>query len=113
MTEWTPRRIIALLLGLWLALAPAVFVMPAAAMTLHMGMSSDSVAGGCDGCPEANTDGGFCALMCLNAALVATTTAGGELSHISRGEHWPPHRLVFVDHLATPDPGPPKPVFLL
>ena len=113
MMKWTPRRIIAHFLGLWVALAPAVFVVPAAAMTLHMGMSSGSGTGGCDGCPDAGTDGGFCALNCLNAAMAATTTAGGELSHVSQDERWPVHHLPFADHLATPDPGPPKSVFLL
>lgn len=112
MKDWTPRRIIVLVLGLWVALAPPVFVMTATAMTLHMSMSSGSGPGGCVGCPDTDADGGLCALMCLNAALAATTTAGGELSHISRNERWPVRHLAFAGHLSTPDPGPPKSVFL-
>jgi len=112
MNEWTPRRIIALFLGLWIVLAPPVFVMPAAAMTLHVGMSSGAGPGGCDGCPDNVTDGGICALMCLNAALAATATVGGELSHISQDERWPVRHLTFAGRLAAPDPGPPKSVSL-
>lgn len=109
----TPNRIIALFLGFWVALAPAAIVIPAAAMTLQMSMADDARTDGCDGCPDADADLGACALMCLNAALLATTVDSGKLVTVFKDCHWPRRHPTLLGHFSTLDPAPPKPVFPL
>ena len=114
MMEWTPNRIITLFLGLWVALAPAVFAVPAAAMTLQMSISDDAGSGCCDGCPDADADCNVCALMCLNLVPFATIAEHGKLgTAVLHDDHWPGRDLALLGRVSTPEPAPPKPISLL
>lgn len=111
--DWTPTRIIALFLALWVALAPAVFAAPAAAMTLQMSMASDPDSAGCDSCPDAKANRGICALMCVNAFLFAATAKHGNLVLIAvRDDHPLKRDLALSGRTVAPDPPPPKSVAL-
>jgi hypothetical protein len=113
MMSLTANRILALFLGVWIALAPAAFAMPAAAMTVQTSMSGDAWAGGYDCCPEGDMERGPCALMCFNATLLATVPELGTLSSIAREEQRPARHPALLGRLSTPDPAPPKAVSLL
>lgn len=113
MMVWTGNRFLVLLLGLWVALAPALYAVPAAAMTAQISMSDDGASGGCDDCPEGDMERGLCALMCLNAVQFATTTEPGKLHGKFGSDHEPRHHPALLGRLSTPDPAPPKPVSLL
>ncbi len=110
---WTPRRIIALFLGLWMALAPAGFAVPAAAMTAQTGMSDGAGSGECDGCSENVVERGLCALMCLNAALVASAVQPDKLITDFGDCHEPGRHAPMLGRLTRPDPAPPRIVFPL
>jgi len=113
MKNLTPKRFFALLLGLWIALAPAVFAVPATAMSIQTSMSDDARSGGCDACPEGDAARGICELMCLNATLFAITTEPGRLVVDFDGIHRPGRHPAMLGRLSTPDPAPPKAVSLL
>ena len=113
MRNLTPKRFFALLLGLWLALAPAMFAVPATAMSLQTSMTDDAGSGGCDACPQDDAARGICLLMCLNATLLAVTTEPDRLVANFGGIHQPARHPAMLGRLSTPDPAPPKAVFLL
>ncbi len=113
MQAWTSSRFFALFLGIWVALAPAVFAIPAAAMTVQTGMSDDAGPGGYDCCPEGDMERGLCSLMCFNATLLATLLERGTPSPITREEYRPARHPALLGRLSTPDPAPPKSVSLL
>ena len=113
--KWTPTRIIALFLGLWVALAPAMYAVPAAAMTPQMIMSDDgddsADAGSncCDGCPDTAADRAVCALMCLNLVSFTAIADQGKPGRVFfREDHWPGRDQALSGFLSTPDPTPPK-----
>lgn len=106
-------RILALFLGVWIALAPAVFAMPDAAMSLQTSMSDDAGFHICDGCPKDDADQSICSLMCFNATLLVAVLERGTLSPIAREEYRPARHPALLGRLSTPDPAPPKAVFLL
>jgi hypothetical protein len=107
--DWTPARIAALFLALWVALAPAVFAVPAAAMMSQMSMSSDPNSDGCDSCPDANANRSVCALVCVNAFLLATQAQFGNLVPVVfRDDHPLSRDLARSGRTVTPDPPPPK-----
>jgi hypothetical protein len=112
MRNLTPKRFIALLLGAWVALAPAMFAVPAAAMSVQTSMSDDAGSGGCDACPEGDVDRGICVLMCFNATLLATIAEPGKLDSGFDDSHEPGHHPALLGRLSTPDPAPPKAVSL-
>ncbi len=113
MQTWTSSRFFVLFLGFWVALAPAVFALPAAAMTLQTSMSNDAGLGGDDCCPEGDMERGLCALMCFNTTLLATVLERGTPSPIAREEYRPARHPALLGRLSTPDPAPPKAVSLL
>jgi hypothetical protein len=113
MRNLTPKRFFALLLGLWVALAPAMFAVPATAMSVQTSMTDDAGSGGCDACPEDVAARGICLLMCLNAMLLAITTEPGRLVTDFDGIHRPGRHPAMLGCLSTPDPAPPKAVSLL
>jgi hypothetical protein len=99
-----------LLLGLWVALAPAVFAMPAAAMTVHTTIAGDADADGCEGCTEPEQDRRICALICLNAAQSAVLAEPGKLPAQVHDGREPPGQPVLAGRLPAPEPTPPKAV---
>jgi len=107
------NRIFALLLGVWVALAPAMFAVPAAAMSVQTSTSDDAGSGGCDACPEGDVDRGICLQMCFNATLLATVLErGNKLSPIAREGYRPERHPAMPGRLPAPDPVPPKAVSL-
>jgi hypothetical protein len=113
MMIWTPDRFIRLFLGLWLALAPAIFAIPAAAMSFQTNTSDDAGFYECDGCPEDDADRSICALECFNATLLGIMLERGTLTPITCGGCQPARHPAMLGRLSTPDPAPPKAVFLL
>jgi hypothetical protein len=113
MQVWISSRFFALFLGFWVALAPAVFALPAAAITVQTGMSDDAGPGGDDCCPEEDMERGLCALMCLNTAQFATMEDLGKLAGRFGSGHELGHHPALFGRLLTPDPAPPNPVSLL
>ncbi len=107
------NRILALFLGVWIALAPAVFTMPGADMSLQASASDDSGFHICDGCPEDDAERSICSLICFNATLLATVPERGTLSSIAHEGHRPTRHPALLGRLSTPDPAPPKAVSLL
>jgi len=113
MQVWISSRFFALFLGFWVALAPAVFALPAAAMTAQTGMSDDAGPSGDDCCPEEGMERGLCALMCLNTAQFATIEDPSKLPGKFGSGHELGHHPALLGRLLTPDPAPPNPVSLL
>jgi len=113
MMAWKAKRIFVLLLGVWVALAPAMFAVPAAAMPVQTSMSGDTGFNECDLCPENEADRSICTLMCFNATLLATLLERGKLSYIAHEEYQPARHPALLGRLSTPDPAPPKVVSLL
>jgi hypothetical protein len=112
MMALTANRIFALFLGVWVALAPAMFAVPAAAMSAQTSMSDDAGFNECDDCPEGDADRSICTLMCFNATLLATVLERGKLSPIAREEYRPARHPALLGRLSTPDPAPPKAISL-
>ena len=109
MMEWTPRRMIALLLGLWVAFTPAVFAVSAAAMTVQMSMSTDAASGCCDNCPNTEADRNSCTSICLSVSLFATMAEHDNLSPaVFHMDHRPGRPLALWGRFSRPDPAPPK-----
>lgn len=107
----SPLRTIVLMVGLWMAFAPAVALAPATAMAVHMGMPDDGGSGCCDGCPA--MDCKVCASMCTNILTPAIEAGPGFLPAV--GLHHARVRgraMALSDHFLTPDPPPPRPVSL-
>lgn len=101
-------RFFVLFLGLWVGLAPAVYTIPAAAMTLEMSQPDSDGADGC--CPDADKGLSVCAQMCLNATLFAMTAEHAVLPTIWDRSYEPGHHSALAARFTAPDPGPPKSV---
>jgi hypothetical protein len=109
--KWTPRRIIALVLGAWIALAPVALIGPAAAMTAQMSMTDNVGAGGC--CPNADINHDNCALMCANSLLFTLAPERGSARLVVfRVIEWPVRYLSLTGINLAPDPGPPRSAWL-
>lgn len=109
----TPDHFIRLFLALWLALAPAMFAMPAAAMSLQTNTSDNAGFLDCDNCPEDDADRSICAQMCFSATLFAIVLERGTVSPITCQGCQPARHPAMLGRLSTPDPAPPKAVSLL
>jgi hypothetical protein len=107
---WTPNQIVALILGLWLALAPAISAVSAVRMTASMSMLGESQSGHCQ-----DTDGksSACALMCMNASSFAMTEPCEWRADVVRDQYLPGRHLALSGRVSTPDPPPPKSIALL
>jgi len=102
---------IALFLGLWVAFTPAVFAVPAAAMTMQMSMSTDVASDCCDNCPDTDANRNSCTSICLSVSLVATMAEHDNPSPAAFHMDYRPGRpLVLSGRLSPPDPAPPKSV---
>ena len=107
------NRIFAVFLGVWVALAPVMFAVPAAAMSVQTSMSDDAGPGGCDACPDNDAARDICKLMCLNALPLATITEQSRLDTDFDCLHRPGRHPAMLGRLSIPDPAPPKTVSLL
>lgn len=102
-------RLSALVLGLWIALAPAVIAVPAAAMTTQASMSDDVGEDGCDACLDMDVDQGLCAFVCASAAFVALAPESGKWTAGREQVPVPASRTLLLGQPPTLDPAPPKP----
>jgi hypothetical protein len=111
--DWTSTRIISLFLGLWMALAPAIFVVPATAMTLQMSVFGDANSGDCDCCRDGHANNIICMQACMNAFPFAAAAQYGSLvPMVMHNDHSAERDIVRSGHAFAPDPPPPRPVAL-
>lgn len=104
----TLKRIVALCLGLWLALAPAVILGPAAAMTIQMGLS-DTATGTPDCCPGGEQGRDACAPACMSTIPLTILPKQDALSlFVMRDRPALQGGVAVLGHVAAPDPPPPK-----
>jgi hypothetical protein len=109
---WTPSRIIALFLGLWIAVAPVAAAAPAAAMTANMSMSDDGGAGGFDDCPGKGMPSNDCVQFCANVLFVGIAPGdSGLILAVTGGDLQPGPRRTLNGQFPVPDPGPPRPTY--
>jgi hypothetical protein len=99
-------RASALMLGLWIALAPAGLAVPAMAMLHHAEMSAGM--DGCDPCPGTDMTAETCAFICLSAPFYTVPSESASLL-----EQPDTGRRRAADSSASgliraPDPAPPK-----
>ena len=106
------KNILVLVLGLWFALAPAFYAMPATAMLLDAGISGDIASDGCDNCPDLDTDSMDCAKLCLMAALFAVSPHCEIFPAVFQDGHLPGWPGTLRELYSCPDPAPPKSAFL-
>lgn len=112
MSRSVPIRLGIFLLGLWVALAPAVYAMPMAAMMQQTGLAGDADPGDCEGCPDPDEDRALCAQLCMIASVVAVPAEGAHFRAAVHEVHLPTRHLALEDfHLAL-DPDPPKSLIL-
>lgn len=107
------RRFFIVLLGLWIALAPALSIAPATAMTVQPGMSGTVFANGDDCCPQDDFQRSLCKLMCQNAGQAAIMSEPAEASARAQVRHTVPRPLPVPGTIPGPEPAPPKPASLL
>jgi hypothetical protein len=105
---WTPNRMIALLLGLWIALAPALFAAPAVGLTLQMSMVDDVGSDDCDCCSDAKPNPDLCVLMCANVLPFATLESDHLVSITFHNDYALTRELIPSSRAISPDPPPPK-----
>lgn len=105
-----PHRILALALGIWIAIAPVMLVVPAA-VAMPISMSDGAASGDCTGCPDAGMNRNLCAMMCaniLNFVLVPKQDIAGPV--VFQFIDWPERDSQLTGRNTVPDPGPPRPV---
>jgi hypothetical protein len=108
MMVWTLNRIIALFLGLWIALAPALFSAPAAGLTLQMSMVHDVGSDDCDCCSDAKHNRDLCASMCANVLSLATLESDDLVSIAFHDGYALRRELIPSGRAISPDPPPPR-----
>jgi hypothetical protein len=104
----TPNRMIALFLGFWIALAPALFASPAAGLTLQMSMVHDVGANDCDCCSDAKPNRDLCASMCVNVLHFATLQSDHLVSIPFHGDYALRRESTLSSHAISPDLPPPR-----
>lgn len=100
-------RVSALLLGIWLALTPAILAVPATGMIYHAGMTEDA-ARDCEPCPDTGMDREVCAFICLSAPPFAAPHETDDLLAAAGVRHRNKADSSWFGRLFTPDPAPPK-----
>jgi hypothetical protein len=106
----TQCRILALVLGIWAALAPAVLVVPAAAMASQTSMAGEPRSGGCDGCPDTGPDPRNCVPMCLHVLPLATIAGNAAPAAMIGHDPWEAPRPAHSGRASGPELPPPKSV---
>jgi len=109
--NWTPRRAIALALGLWIIIAPAVAAASVVAMTNGMTMSAHGGDTGCDDCPATAVPGSDCAQSCLSGLFFGIVPDVIAPTVIATHQSLPPQsRQVLSGRSPVPEPRPPDPI---
>jgi hypothetical protein len=104
-----PVRLIALLLGLWIGVAPALLFAPAAGATMQITATQNAMPGDCDCCPEPKPSRALCALMCLHGPSLAALQCELVFDAGLGVGPWPARDRIKMGRAAPPDPPPPKP----
>ncbi len=113
MRQWTPHRIIALALGLWVAFAPAAGAVPSAPMPMQTVMPESAGFDDCDHCPDDGMVRDACAMMCANSSAFAIVPQhDGRGFPVFRAIEWPQRDSLLAGRIVVPDPGPPRTVSL-
>jgi hypothetical protein len=114
MKHWLPRQIVALVLGVFLALGMSLSAIQASDMAVQMAMMSDAGASGQSGCDACGGNGDDRAdavtcspmLNCFSMAAVLPVQRG--LAATDNAELFVSTFGVARDLTAPPDPYPPK-----
>jgi hypothetical protein len=108
---WKPNRLIAVCLGLWIALAPGVAAASAAVMTHKVGLSSESSSTCPDCCPDDSKATNACPSICLNSSPFVTPAQRDTMLRAVFHGDYSRERASKLSSLAIPpDPPPPRPV---
>jgi hypothetical protein len=105
---WSPKRILALFLGLWIGLSPALISAPAASMTFKIAETPDSMSGNCECCPGTKPNRALCPFMCVGIPSLAAVQCTGLILPAVDDEFPPELNAVLTDRIAAPDPPPPR-----
>jgi hypothetical protein len=107
--DWTPRRIITVLVCLWMALLPALLAVPATAMAHQMEAAESTGAADCDCCDDTQTHGMSCSVICLSALTALAITTPADIATVAFGDDMVPARApTLIERRRAPDPPPPK-----
>lgn len=109
MMSRTDNRFLVFLLGIWIALAPALNVSLATAMTIEQGIASDTPACSGECCSGEEMERGACLSFCFNTAQPAIAGNSNTVRPVERLRHEPPLVNTLLMLCAPPEPAPPKP----
>lgn len=115
MKHWPSRRILALVLGVFLALGMNLSAVQASEMAVQMAMTSDDGSSGqgeCDGCGGSGDDSAdavSCAPMLNCSGMAAVLPMERGLMAPQSTEAFSPVASVAHSLIAPPDPYPPRP----
>jgi hypothetical protein len=99
---------IALFLGLWIALASALTAAPAASLTLQMSTVHVGVSKDCDCCSDAKHNGDLCASMCANVLTFATLESDDLVSIVFHDDYALKRELIPSGRAISFDLPPPR-----
>lgn len=118
MKHWTPRQLIALVLGVMFALGISLSAVQATEMAVKMSAAAamgtaapDGCGGGCGG-DDGAASAGSCVMVCPNV-FQALVPASGPIVTIDLSEPRPIGEFPSAGRSSYPDPYPPKPVILI
>jgi hypothetical protein len=99
---------LALVLSLWIGLAPTLPMVTVAAAAPHMaGMTNFSPAD-CDCCPDIKKSNLLCILTCLHAPLWTVPSGGDVPTATLDGSCFLERKTITRNRIAPPDPPPPR-----
>jgi hypothetical protein len=99
---------IALFLGLWIALASALIAAPVAGLTLQMSTVHVGVSNDCHCCSDAKHNGDLCASMCANVLTFATLESDDLVCIGFHDDYALKRELIPSGRAISPDPPPPR-----
>ena len=108
MMVWTPNRMIALFLGLWIALVPALVAAPAAGLTLQLSMVQNVGSDDCGCCSDVKPNRDLCASICANVLPFAALQSDHFVSNASHDDYALNRELTPSSRAISPDPPPPR-----
>lgn len=107
--DWAPKRILALFLGLWIGLSPALMSAPAVSMVLQMAHAPDTISGDCECCPGTKASRTLCFMMCASVPPLAAAQCTGLIPPAVDDEAPAPvPDATLTSRIVAPDPPPPR-----
>jgi hypothetical protein len=106
--DCAPKRIIALFLGLWIGLVPALMSAPVASMTVQMAHITDTTSGDCDCCHGIKPNRALCFLMCASVPPLTAVQCTSLVLPAIDDEFPPRPDVALTSRIAAPDPPPPR-----